>query len=100
MLLFVFFQAMLYDRHMHALKKVIKQYTKGFLMKDLVAVFKILNVCADRIEEHSIYIEPMLAVLQICSLPFFKEKSSDETAFEQIAVESIAQLGLWFMYSL
>nr|XP_006825782.1 PREDICTED: uncharacterized protein C7orf63-like [Saccoglossus kowalevskii] len=63
------------------------------LMKDLVQVFKILNVCADRVGEHEEYIEPMCEVLKICSLPFLKEKSSDETAYSQIAVESISQLG-------
>ena len=62
-------------------------------MKDLVGVFKILNLCADRVDNHPIYITPMLDILKICSLPFLKEKSSDETAYEQIAIESIAQLG-------
>ena len=62
-------------------------------MKDLVAVFKILNVCADRIEDQALYIQPMIAILQLCAIPFLKEKSSDETAYEQICVESIAQLG-------
>jgi len=84
---------MLYDRHIHALKKVVKYYSKGFVMKDLVPVFKILNVCADRIEEHPLYIEPMIDVLKLCSIPFLKEKSSDETSYEQIAIESVAQLG-------
>ena len=62
-------------------------------MKDLVGVFKILNLCADRVDQHPIYITPMIDILKICSLPFLKEKSSDETAYEQIAVESVAQLG-------
>lgn len=88
-------QAMLYDRHIHALKKVIKHYSNGFVMKDLVAVFKILNVCADRSDEHPVYIEPMLAMLKICKFPFLMEKSSDEISFEQIAIESISQLGMY-----
>ena len=62
-------------------------------MKDLVAVFKIINVCADRSDEQPLYIQPMLEILKICSLPFLKEKSSDEITYEQIAVESISQLG-------
>jgi len=62
-------------------------------MKDLVSVFKILNVCADRIEEYPVYIEPMCGLLHLCSMPLLKEKTSDETAYEQIAVESVAQLG-------
>ena len=35
------------------------------LMKDLVQVFKILNVCADRISDHPIYTKPMLEILKI-----------------------------------
>ena len=90
---------MLYDRHVHALKKVIKYYSKGFVMKDLVAVFKLLNICADRIEENPVYIEPMINIVRLCGIPFLKEKSSDEIAFEQIAVESVAQLGTCMFYS-
>ncbi|ELU15468.1 hypothetical protein CAPTEDRAFT_176397 [Capitella teleta] len=62
-------------------------------MKDLVAVFKVLNICADRIEESSVYIDPMIEIIRLCGIPFLKEKSSDEIAFEQIAIESVAQLG-------
>jgi len=83
----------LYDRHLSGLKKLVKHYNKGFLMKDLVSIFKILNVCADRVDPHQLYIEPMCEILQTCRLPFLKEKTSDETAFEQIAVESLSQLG-------
>lgn len=85
--------ANLYDRHLFALKKLVKHYSKGFLMKDLVTIFKILNVCADRLEVHQLYTEPMCEILQICRLPFFKEKTSDETVYQQIAVESLSQLG-------
>ena len=62
-------------------------------MKDLVVIFKILNVCADRIEDHPVYVEPMLGLLKLCRFPFLKEKSSDETSYEQIAAESVSQLG-------
>lgn len=62
-------------------------------MKDLVTVFKILNVCADRVSDHPVYIQPMCDILKLCSLPSLKEKTSDETAYEQIATESVSQLG-------
>ena len=64
-------------------------------MKDLVAVFKILNLLADRVDTHPIYTEPLIDILKICSLPFLKERSSDETSYENIAKESVAQLGMW-----
>ena len=62
-------------------------------MKDLVTVYKILNVCADHVAEHALYVEPMCAIIRLCSLPFLKEKTSDELTFKQIAVESVSQLG-------
>ena len=65
------------------------------LLKDLVSVFRILNVCADRVAQHAVYAQCMAALLKPCSLPFFQQKSSDEVAFEQIARESVSQLGGW-----
>ena len=62
-------------------------------MKELVHVFKVLNVCADRTEEQEIYEQPMIDILGLCALPFLKEKASDEVTYEQIVVESISQLG-------
>ena len=71
------------------------------LMKDLVSVLGLLNVCADRIAEQQAYIEPMCQIINLCSKPLLKQKTSDETAYEQIAVESLAQLGqLTFEHSI
>lgn len=85
--------SMLYDRHVNALQRLVRHYTKGFPMKDLVQVFKILNVCADRVSEQPRYEQFLMDILKICSLPFLKEKSSDELIYEQIVIESISQLG-------
>ena len=81
------------ERHTHALNKVIKHYKNAFLLKDLVELFKILNICADRLDDHEAYLKPLLEILKIVAKPFLKEKSSDESAYEQIAIESISQLG-------
>lgn len=84
---------MLYDRHLHILRKIIRHYCNGFLMKDLVQVFKILNLCADRVDTQPFYIEPMVELIALCDRPFLNEQASDELTFEQIAIESISQLG-------
>jgi len=84
---------MLYERHVHALSRMARHYNKGFPMKDLVLVFKILNVCADRVDSNPIYEQPIIEILKLCSFPFLMEKSSDEIVYEQIVVESISQLG-------
>lgn len=85
--------SMLYDRHVNALQRLIRHYSKGFPMKDLVQVFKLLNVCSDRVNEQPRYEQFIVDILKICSLPFLKEKSSDELVYEQIVIESIDQLG-------
>ena len=65
------------------------------MMKDLVAVFKILNVCADRVSSGDgvAYVEPMGRLLTLCSHPYLAERCSDELAYEQIAIEATEQLG-------
>ncbi|KAI8777748.1 cilia- and flagella-associated protein 69 isoform X1 [Biomphalaria glabrata] len=85
--------SMLYDRHVYTLNKMVQHYAKGIPMKDLVEMFKILNVCADRVEAITIYEKPILDILKLCSIPFLMEKTSDELVYEQIVVESISQLG-------
>ena len=69
-------------------------------MKDLVQVFKILNVCADRVDSNPIYEQPILEILKLCSLPFLMEKSSDELVYEQIVVESVSQLGMFSVFAI
>jgi hypothetical protein len=83
----------LHDRHVQALKKVIKHYSDGFLMKELVLVFRILNACADEVAAVPAYVEPMSDLLRLCGLSHLKEKVSDEAVYEQIAVECIEQFG-------
>lgn len=62
-------------------------------MKELVQVFKILNVCADRMDSQILYEQPVVDILKLCALPYLKEKSSDELTYEQIVIESVSQLG-------
>jgi len=69
------------------------------LMKDIVLVFRILNVCADNIESVPAYEEPISSLLQLCRLPYLKEKTSDEIAYHQMAIECTEQLG-WSMLNL
>ncbi|XP_050388470.1 cilia- and flagella-associated protein 69 [Patella vulgata] len=85
--------AILYDRHVNSLQRLIRHYQNGFPMKDLVQVFKLLNVCADRVDQQPLYESPIIEILNICSLPYLKEKTSDEIVYEQIVIESISQLG-------
>ncbi|XP_033127973.1 cilia- and flagella-associated protein 69-like [Anneissia japonica] len=58
----------LHSRHTHALQRLIKHYQHGFLLKDLVQVFKVLNVMADRVSDLPLYLTPMINILKICRL--------------------------------
>lgn len=69
-------------------------------MKDLVQVFKILNVCSDRLNEQPRYEQFIIDIVKICSLPFLQEKCSDELVFEQIVTESVSQLGMYLIFIL
>lgn len=87
------FSAQLYERHVLAIRKIVRHYKQGFLLRDLVDVIHILNVCCKRLLENHVYVEPMTNLLVVCSLPFLKEKASDETIYDEVAVESICQIG-------
>ncbi|XP_066571504.1 cilia- and flagella-associated protein 69 isoform X2 [Amia ocellicauda] len=81
------------ERHLSVLKKVVKRNQNGFLLKDLVQIFKILNLCAEKAREHPEYTLVICDLLKICSLPFLKEKSSDESSYAQIVKECLSQMG-------
>ncbi|XP_075443589.1 cilia- and flagella-associated protein 69 isoform X3 [Ascaphus truei] len=83
----------LMERHVRVLKKVAKHYCNGVPLKDLTHMFKMLNICAGRIEDHADYVEPMCEILKLSGLPFLKEKTSDEISYAQVVAESISQLG-------
>ncbi|XP_051872151.1 cilia- and flagella-associated protein 69-like [Pristis pectinata] len=83
----------LVERHLHALKRLVKHYQFGFPIKDLVQVFKILNLCAEKVKDQDAYVQPICKILKLCGLPFLKEKSTDESNFAQVVSESISQMG-------
>ncbi|XP_072364716.1 cilia- and flagella-associated protein 69-like isoform X1 [Scyliorhinus torazame] len=87
------FSCNLLDRHLHTLKRIVKQYQFGFPIRDLVQVFKILNLCAEKVRDQDAYIQPICEILTLCGLPFLKEKASDESNFAQVVSESISQMG-------
>ncbi|XP_039593272.1 cilia- and flagella-associated protein 69-like [Polypterus senegalus] len=87
------FSCNLKERHLVVLKKVVKKYQNGIPLKDVVQMFRILNLCAEKIKEHPDYINPVYEIIKLCGLPFLKEKSSDEMNYAQIVTESISQLG-------
>uniref|UniRef100_A0AAZ3RLE8 Cilia- and flagella-associated protein 69 ARM repeats domain-containing protein n=1 Tax=Oncorhynchus tshawytscha TaxID=74940 RepID=A0AAZ3RLE8_ONCTS len=86
-------QATLKERQIFALKKVVKRCQKGFLLKELADVFKILYICAEKSKDHPEYTSVLCDLLKICRLPFLKEKTSDEVTYAQTVKESFSQMG-------
>ncbi|XP_035286559.1 cilia- and flagella-associated protein 69-like isoform X2 [Anguilla anguilla] len=87
------FSSTLEERHLFVLKKMVKRYQNGFLLKEIADVFKILNLCVEKAEDHSQYAVVMCDILKICGLPLLKEKSSDEMHYAQVVRESLSQMG-------
>ncbi|XP_064836005.1 cilia- and flagella-associated protein 69-like isoform X2 [Oncorhynchus masou masou] len=85
--------ATLKERQIFALKKVVKRCQKGFLLKELADVFKILYICAEKSNDHPEYTSVLCDLLKICRLPFLKEKTSDEVTYAQTVKESFSQMG-------
>jgi cilia- and flagella-associated protein 69 len=81
------------ERHLHCLKKLAKHYNRGFLLKDIPKIIKILNVLSDKIEHDQTYASGMCSLITLCSYPYLKEKSSDELYAERILSECVANLG-------
>ncbi|XP_068431375.1 cilia- and flagella-associated protein 69-like isoform X2 [Clinocottus analis] len=85
--------ANLKERHLFVLKKLLKRSQIGFLLKELTDIAKILNVCGEKVTDHPEYVPVLCEVLQICRLPFLKEKSSDELTYAQDVIEFLSHLG-------
>ncbi|XP_026156375.1 cilia- and flagella-associated protein 69 isoform X2 [Mastacembelus armatus] len=85
--------ANLKERHLFVLKKLLKRSQSGFLLKDLKGLAKILNICADKGKDHPEYVSILCEALQICRLPFLKEKTSDELNYARDVIEFLSHMG-------
>ncbi|KAM8839889.1 cilia- and flagella-associated protein 69 isoform 1-T1 [Spinachia spinachia] len=85
--------ANLKERHLFVLKKLLERSQLGFLLKELTGITKILNICAERGTDHPEYLPFLCQALQICRLPFLKEKTSDELSYAQDVVEFLSHMG-------
>ncbi|XP_077081312.1 cilia- and flagella-associated protein 69 [Siphateles boraxobius] len=82
------------ERQIFILRKVVKRCQRGFLLRDLADICKILNLCAEKVTDRPEYSKILCDLLQICGLPFLKEKVSDETRFCAAATDCVSQIGL------
>lgn len=87
-------QSSLRERQVFVLRKLVRAGQRGFLLKDLADVQKILNLCAEKLNLHQEFEQILCDLLQICGRPFLKEKSSDEESFAAAAADCVSHLGL------
>lgn len=81
------------ERHISALKRVVKISQNGYFLRDLSDVFRILNICAGKWEEHPEYAPLLRDLVYICRCPFLKEKASDEMNYASVVTDSLSQMG-------
>ncbi|KAG7324496.1 hypothetical protein KOW79_012512 [Hemibagrus wyckioides] len=81
------------ERHISALKRVVKRCQNGYFLRDLSDVFQILNICAGKSEEHPEYASVLRDLIHVCRLPFLKEKMSDEMNYAGVVTDSLSQMG-------
>ncbi|XP_029022275.1 cilia- and flagella-associated protein 69-like isoform X2 [Betta splendens] len=81
------------ERHLFVLRKTLKRSQNGFLLKELADVARILNICAAKVKDHPEYGLILCEALQICRLPFLKEKTSDELNYAQDVIEFLSHMG-------
>ncbi|XP_057209955.1 cilia- and flagella-associated protein 69-like isoform X2 [Triplophysa rosa] len=81
------------ERHMFMLKKVVKTRQRGFLLRDLADIFKIVNICAERATDDLDYARVLCDLLHICGRPFLKEKTSDEMNYASVVMDCLSQMG-------
>ncbi|XP_036038018.1 cilia- and flagella-associated protein 69 isoform X2 [Onychomys torridus] len=81
------------EKQLNCVKKLVHCYQNGFPLRDLAQVFKILGLCADKIERQPSFVEPASELIKLCGLPFLKKKVSDEITYTEDTANSLALLG-------
>uniref|UniRef100_H0W5X4 Cilia and flagella associated protein 69 n=1 Tax=Cavia porcellus TaxID=10141 RepID=H0W5X4_CAVPO len=81
------------EKQLKSVKKLVQCYQNGFPLRDLAQIFKILSLCAGKIENQHQFTESVCDILKLCSLPFLKKKVSDEITYAEDTANSIALLG-------
>ncbi|XP_036184152.1 cilia- and flagella-associated protein 69 isoform X1 [Myotis myotis] len=81
------------EKQLKSVKTLVQYYQNGFPLRDLAQIFKILNLCAEKIENQPPFLEPAYNIIKLCGLPFLKKKVSDEITYAEDTAKSIALLG-------
>ncbi|XP_054619061.1 cilia- and flagella-associated protein 69-like isoform X2 [Dunckerocampus dactyliophorus] len=91
--MFYSFKTSMQDRHVFVLKKVLRRRHAGFLLRELASISRILDACAEKAKDHAGYSAVLCEALQICRLPFLKERVSDELIYAQDVKRFLSHMG-------
>ncbi|KAM9824032.1 cilia- and flagella-associated protein 69 [Neosynchiropus ocellatus] len=81
------------ERNIFLLKRIVKTCQHGILLKEMANFGKIFFICSDKVADHPEYASLLCEVLRISSLPFLKEKSSDEPNYSQDGTQFFCHMG-------
>ncbi|XP_069852530.1 cilia- and flagella-associated protein 69 isoform X5 [Dipodomys merriami] len=81
------------EKQLKYAKKMVQYYQNGLPLRELTQIFKILNLCAIKVENQPRFIESVYEILKLCGLPFLKKKASDEITYAEDTANSLALLG-------
>ncbi|XP_060052242.1 cilia- and flagella-associated protein 69 isoform X1 [Erinaceus europaeus] len=81
------------EKQLKSVKKLVQCYQNGLPLRDLAQIFKVLNLCAEKIENQPSFVESACNILKLCGLPFLKKKVSDEITYAEDTANSLALLG-------
>ena len=66
------------DRHVLVLEKWLRDYTKGFFLRDLTYIIKIMQLLNERLISHTELFQPILnTLLKVCSKPLYEAKANE-----------------------
>ena len=63
------------------------------LLKDLSDLSKLLLVCANKLHTSPEYCGALCRLIELCGLPFLKERASDENTYAPQVIELLTMLG-------
>ncbi|XP_055468749.1 cilia- and flagella-associated protein 69 [Psammomys obesus] len=81
------------EKQLNCIKKLVCCYQNGFPLRDLSQIFKILSLCAEKIEKQPSFVDPASDIIKLFGLPFLKKKVSDEITYTEDTANAIAFLG-------
>ena len=88
----------MHDRQVATIRRLCKMHREGFYVADLRNLSKLLDMMGSRVAEgKEDFVEPLVEMLRICSIPFIREIASEEYRNFSALCETIESLGKLLM---